>query len=119
MYWCGVFDTEIQAAISYNKKFIELFGDENTSKLNIIPENIMKTYNDIDIAKIKDSNITLPKNKRYFGVSKKDDNYISRFSYNKTQYWVGTFSNQIDAINAYNKKALEICGNDAKINIIS
>jgi hypothetical protein len=42
--------------------------------------------------------------------------YISRFSYKNKSYWVGTFDTEIEAALAYNKKILEICGNDAIIN---
>lgn len=56
----------------------------------------------------------------YSGVSfnKSHNKWKSELRYNKKIYFVGYFLDEINAALAYNKKAMELCGKDAKLNII-
>ncbi len=54
------------------------------------------------------------------GVSYTTDNnsnkYRARIGYRGKDVWIGTFDNSIDASNAYDKKAIELYGEFAKLN---
>jgi hypothetical protein len=57
---------------------------------------------------------------KYFGVSwkKRDKSWRSAITYEGKSINIGHFKSEIDAALAYNKKALELYGNDVKLNII-
>jgi hypothetical protein len=67
-------------------------------------------------------NITKRKNctSKYKGVhySKRDDLYTAYINCNKKRTYIGWFKNEIEAAKAYNKSALELFGEFAKLNII-
>lgn len=56
----------------------------------------------------------------YVGVSfdKKNNRWKSTFEYMGKKYWIGRFTTEESAAIAYNLKAVEICGPDARINIV-
>lgn len=55
----------------------------------------------------------------YYGVTKRSDNkWITKISQNNVGHYVGIFSTEIEAANAYNKKAIELYGNNANLNDI-
>jgi group I intron endonuclease len=54
----------------------------------------------------------------YVGVSKYDDRYTAHISFENTSYWLGSFNSENEAAEAYNKKAIELMGDSAKLNII-
>lgn len=57
---------------------------------------------------------------KYFGVAfhKRDQIYQSYISHNHKRHYLGYFKNEIDAANMYNKKAIELYGKHANLNII-
>jgi hypothetical protein len=57
---------------------------------------------------------------QYFGVwyEKKGDRWTSEIRKDKVRHYVGSFKTEIEAAKAYNKKAYELYGEDAKINVI-
>ncbi len=54
---------------------------------------------------------------KYFGVSVYKKKWRAQIRNNNKNYNIGSFENEIDAANAYNKKAIEIYGINANINI--
>jgi group I intron endonuclease len=112
----GCFETEIDAALAYNKKAIELFGEE--ANINIITEN-EKVLNLIQ-KEILQWNKVKNQKSHYRGVYKpKDYNcWVARIFMNGKRVKIGTFKNEIDAAIAYNKFATEYFGDKAKLNII-
>lgn len=55
---------------------------------------------------------------KYKGICVKDGKFVVRISYNNKRHYIGAFKNEDDAARAYNKKAIELYGNDAKLLII-
>jgi hypothetical protein len=60
------------------------------------------------------------KTSKYVGVSleKASQKWIAHITYNRKMYHLGTFINEEDAAKAYNQKAIEFFGENARINII-
>ena len=58
---------------------------------------------------------------QYFGVCyvEKKKKWVSEIRKDKVRHHVGSFKTEIEAAKAYNKKAFELYGEDAKINVIS
>lgn len=111
----GRYNHEIIAAIAYNLKAVELYGDK--ARLNIIEidsETYNKHKNDI-LAKW-----TIKNNKKYFGVSyDKDSNkYRARITQNRKVISIGRYTDEIAAAIAYNLKSTELNGSKAKLNTI-
>jgi hypothetical protein len=103
----GTFEDEIEAADAYNKKAREVFGP--LAILNEIPED------------------WTPKPKKYRGVYYRGkgsgENYEANV-YEKLPngkhkgHYCGKFSTAEEAAMAYNKKAIEIHGDKAKLNVV-
>jgi hypothetical protein len=57
---------------------------------------------------------------KYKGVRwvKKDNIWIASIGYKKEKYHIGSFKNEEDAAEAYNKKAIELFGEFASLNIV-
>jgi hypothetical protein len=112
----GCFETEIDAALAYNQKVIELFGEG--AEINIITEN-EKVLNLIQKEILQWDKVKNQKS-HYRGVYKpKDYNcWVARIFMNGKRVKIGTFKNEIDAALAYNKFATEYFGDKAKLNII-
>ena len=55
----------------------------------------------------------------HLGVRKKRKRYQALITRNKVTYSLGTFDNEDDAARAYNAKALELDGSNAKLNTVS
>jgi len=86
----GHFKEEIHAAIAYNKKALELYG--NSAQLNIIPN-----WEKIDINKKRTS--------KYFGVSfkKKPQKWESSVYFNGKHNYIGSYNSELEAAKAYNE----------------
>lgn len=69
------------------------------------------------------SNRPLPKNKssRFRGVQKGNNSnkpYKVSFTYARTRYYIGSYSDEIEAAKAYNKAVLAVIGEHAYLNPI-
>jgi predicted GIY-YIG superfamily endonuclease len=109
-YYLGSYNTEEEAAISYDKKSIELFGDK--AKTNFPIEYV--------------ENYTLPVSKKssnYFGVSfkKGNNNWSSNITVEGKNIYLGRFSFEVEAALVVNEALLEYFGWKAidKLNQIS
>jgi hypothetical protein len=108
-YYLGCFETDLQAAVAYNLKAIELYG-ENYLYLNKI--NIDKNsqeYKDI-------LDIIYSKELKYNGVTKRTGRkyWTAKISINKQVVCLGQFENKIHAVIAYNLKIIELYGKSHK-----
>lgn len=85
--------------------------------LNNTTENLICTNHTVNNhCKIKKKNAT----SQYFGVwyNKTENRWASEIRKNNVRYNVGRFDTEIEAAKAYNKKAYELYGDDAKLNVI-
>jgi hypothetical protein len=55
---------------------------------------------------------------QYIGVSKKGNKWRAMIRNQKSEY-LGLFDNEVDAAKAYNEKAKEIYGENAKLNVLT
>jgi hypothetical protein len=124
IYWIGTFYEEIDAAIAYDKKAIELFGPEakrNFPHLSITQLSNLKDKDEIDydiLSKINQGKLrNVPKTSKYVGVYLvKNGKWSAQIRQNPIRYYLGTFDNEDDAARAYDEKALELYGENAKLN---
>jgi hypothetical protein len=103
----GSFAKETDAAIAYNQRAKELFG--NNAVLNDVP-NWEKTA----VYKLQQ-----PKNtSQYIGVylCKLNNKYAAHITVANIQYNLGYFKNEVDAAIAYNQKAKALLGEKAILN---
>jgi hypothetical protein len=122
-YNLGSFENEIAAALAYNFKATELYGE--FANLNIIDDDkiideednlrLLRVVNN-DKSKIKKLNCS----SKYFGVSfhKRHGKFLASIKKNGKQIHIGSFKNENDAAIEYNKKATEFYGENATLNII-
>mgnify|MGYP001145122316 CR=1 FL=1 len=118
-YYIGSYFTEIKAALAYNKKALELFGEN--AKINIISEEDQKK-NEIEESFLI-NNYLNKKTSIYNGVFKSNSSpsWEAYINYNKERTRLGSFPTEIEAAMAYNEANLEYYGWKAKnkLNIIS
>ncbi|MDR1157176.1 MAG: AP2/ERF family transcription factor [Oscillospiraceae bacterium] len=130
IYHLGSYEEEEYAAMSYDKKAIELYGsdarvnfphltyDELSERLcqiekeneNIFHKNLSKRHQGRQF-----SNIT--KTSKYIGISR----YRQRWwraviSFQNKQYHLGSYKNETEAALAYDRKAIELYGDNARLN---
>ena len=103
----GVFKTEEDAAFAYNEAAKIHHGE--FASLNILPDGFIPS------ARNKKT-----RSSKYIGVSfsKKYNKYVA-YIWNKRQINIGHYKTEIEAAIAYNKRAIEIFGKEAKLNIIN
>lgn len=108
----GYFSTELDGAVAYNNKARELFGD-------------FACINDIDDIQLYEKGrgrrIKREKTSKYIGVTKYKNRWHAQI-YDKKEKKVlhmGEYKTEIEAARVYNKKAIELYGEDyPKLNII-
>ncbi len=116
-YYLGIYLTQREAAEAYNKKAIELYG--NDANLNIIDSNYVEPIilrEKKIIEKVKRNNCST----NYLGVTyhKRDNIYEAYITKDKKRYYLGRFETDTSAAIAYNIKATELFGENAKLNLI-
>lgn len=115
----GYFYSERDAAIAYDIKAKEL--REKYCVINIqhpLEEEVKRIRGLIELRE----NFPLSKSgssSKYMGVSRyKNKRWRARLQYNGRQMHVGHFDSEIEAARAYNVKAIQLFGEEAKLNII-
>ena len=135
LYFLGAYYTEEEAAQAYNKKALELYGSNaKLNKLDLTLKQIEEKRKKLEEIRTK-NNIISSENlsKRRQGRCSQSDSKTSRFVgirpsvggsgrwfakiiFRRKEYFLGSFSNEEEAAKAYDKKALELYGPDAKLN---
>lgn len=121
----GVYTTEIEAAIAYNKAIDLLYIhgiDKNQNKnyiYGLSSEAYTKLYKEV---KISTNIITRSKQKRpirfleYTGVYKQATSYRAYIGYQYKHIYLGMYPTELQAAQAYNQAALILYGNTANLN---
>ena len=139
-YYLGLYDTEKKAAVVYDRKAIEFYG--KTAKVNfphliplvmkeLTPERLEEIKEEIEEERefqelrsqcnqgqIRD----VKKTSKYVGVhfykqnSGRTRKWKAKITYHRTLYPLGYYATEEEAARAYDKKALELYGKDAKLN---
>lgn len=121
----GRYNTEIEAAIAYNKA-IDLLASIGINKENnknyiscLSDEDYQKIYKKI---KISNNIIIKSKQKRgvkfceFTGVHKQKSGYRAYIGYNCKHIYLGMYSTELQAAQAYNQAALLLYGDSANLN---
>jgi hypothetical protein len=126
-YYLGSFTTEKQAAIAYDIKAIEIYGDDADRNFpNMNRKKLMKKLSQLKEketveykSRLSRCNqrkvLTIPKTSQYRGVSlrKGCKKWHASISYQNKDISIGSYYNEEDAAKAYDLKALELHGPDA------
>lgn len=120
----GFFNSEIDAAKAYNEAAIKEFGE--FAWVNPVDEeddfSEVKNF-ESDFVNVIPSNRALmtTNTSGYLGVTycKRKQHFIAQIAKDKKHYYLGQYKSAIDAAKAFNKKALELYGPSATINIIA
>jgi len=130
-YYLGLYNSEEEAAMFYDLKALELYGEnaklnfpditfnELQKKCNIILGKYIETTEEKLSKILQGKKVNLPnKTSKYVGVSLKRSNlkWLATITKNRKGYSLGTFDSEIEAAKAYDKKALELYGENAKLN---
>lgn len=54
---------------------------------------------------------------KYVGVYKKRNKWTAEITHNYQKYRLGTFQSEIEAAKAYDRKAIELFGENARVNV--
>jgi group I intron endonuclease len=105
----GIYATEEEAAIAYNRAALLYFGEE--ANLNNVEDREIFPLT----KRQKDKNSS----SKYHGVTycNRDKNWKAHIYYDGRTHYIKAFKNEIDAAKAYNEKAIEIFGEKAVLNI--
>ena len=131
-YRLGSFYTEEEAACEYDKKAIELYGEE--AKVNFpdltmeeITKNLDKIKAESEVydpsKKNQGKRLNVSKTSKYVGVcfdkrvSLNGKKWLSYIHFQGKRYHLGNYYTEEEAAKAYDKKAIELYGEGAKLNL--
>jgi len=121
----GVYSTEIEAAIAYNKAIdlLNCYGIDKKSNKNYITNLSAYQYKQIYKAtKISSNIINTSSQKRpirfcqYSGVHKQSTGYRAYIGYKYKHIYLGMYCTEVQAARAYNQAALILYGDRANLN---
>lgn len=121
----GIYNNEIEAAIAYNKAIDLLFslGIDKRDNKNYITSLSGREYKYLyKSIKISDNLLNKSKQKRpirfleYSGVHKQKTGYRAYIGYDYKHIYLGMYSTQVQAAQAYNLAALILYGDNANLN---
>ena len=109
MHYLGYYESEIDAAAAYNRAAREIYGE--FALLNTI---------DMNVHPIRASRNRRKSSSQYRGVSwrHRDKKWYVRIRVEGKRYHIGTYPDEMQAALAYNRKAIELLGDKAILNII-
>lgn len=107
-FYAGAFDDEIPAANCYNYYAIKMFGE--FVSLNDCPYMPKEQWESMKRQKSKTS--------QYKGVSLVEGKWVAQICHESKNMRIGVYKTEIEAVKAYNQKALELKGERARLNII-
>lgn len=109
------FRTEREAAIAYDIKAREVFGEFSYKN---IPDATKEEINKVSLEMCRTKHLRTTASK-YRGISKyKGNKWRAVIHIKCKRFHLGIFNNEEEAALAYNKKAIELLGDKAKLNII-
>jgi len=112
--YLGLFITEDEAAVAWNKAALNLWGEGCYQ--NII--GIDTRDNSLELEKNLVTQPRSSKNKKVYsrGVSENGNCYSARITKNKKVHYLGTFNTEREAALAYDEKSYELYGDKALLN---
>ncbi|MED2034187.1 AP2/ERF family transcription factor [Bacillus thuringiensis] len=111
--YLGRYDNEEGAALAYNKVAIEVFGEH--AYQNVIGKG--NSPKEFDVKKSFKPRRRGGTSSNYRGVSKRERGvWTSKIFKDGKNYYLGSFQTEIDAAEAYDKKAIELFGDKAILN---
>ncbi len=118
------FENEIDAAIAYDILAPQFHGEfVNKNFTNISDSDIIRVENLINNPKISRKKSNQLMSSKYIGVNSflqgETIKWQSRIYHNGKRLFLGDFYLEDEAALAYNKKAVELFGNNTKLNIIN
>ncbi len=121
----GIYATEIEAAIAYNKaiNLLKLVGIDKEDNKNYIHSLNKEEYKEL-YKKVKISNNIIIKSKQkrpirflnYTGVYQQKTGYRAYIGYNYKHIYLGMYATEKQAAQAYNQAALILYGSKANLN---
>jgi len=128
-HYLGSYDKEEHAAIAYDKKALELFGTEgNVNFPDMTYSQLTEKLKDINRSNDESlrenrsremqgkTNPNITKTSKYVGVSKSYQKWAAVIHCRNKRYRLGRFDSEEEAAVAYDKKALKLFGESARLN---
>jgi len=116
-FYIGCYDSEEEAAIAYDEKALELYGEDANLNFPHLTTKERKALKD----KIAKKYPTRQKSSPYIGIYFKTNGlsykkWGAAITHRNKKYRLGLFNSQEEAAHAYDLKALELYGWEAKLN---
>jgi len=111
----GRYDNEDDAALAYNKAAIEIFGGH--AYQNVIGKD--NSVEEINVGKCLKPRKKNGMSSNYRGVCtiNNSKSWVSQIKKDGKKYYIGSFQTEIEATRAYDKKAIELFGDKAILNL--
>ena len=113
----GTFYTEIYGAMAHDRKSLELYGENAVLNFpELLETYLLQNKNNEPFEGLIIVGITNKHGYRGIYEQKRTHRWIGRIRHAGITYWLGIYDTPEEAALAYNKKAIELLGNKAKLN---